>query len=164
MSRDNREDLIAAVGLESRRYQNAQDAFDDIAVARLGINRTDGRCLDILDQHARLTAGELARESGLSSGALTTLLDRLERHGYVRRVRDTGDRRRVFVELTDEARRRAGEIWGPIAEAVPAAFDAYSDAELETILNFLRFSNEFLAEHTERIRGLPKAEAGETRA
>ena len=155
MSRDRRQELIAALGLESRRYQNAQDAFDDFAVARLGINRTDGRCLDILDQHERMTAGELARESGLSSGAVTTLLDRLERHGYVRRVRDTADRRRIFIELTDEARRRAWEIWGPIAEAVPAIFDPYSDAELETILGFLRLSIEFLAEHTERIRRLP---------
>ena len=73
----------------------------------------------------------------------------------MRRVRDTADRRRIFIELTDEARRRAGEIWGPIAEAVPTAFDPYTDAELETILSFLRFSVEFLAEHTERIRELP---------
>ncbi len=156
MSRDKREDLVAALGLESRRYQNAQDAFDDVAVARLGINRTDGRCLDILDQHERMTAGELARESGLSSGAVTTLLDRLERRGYVRRVRDTADRRRIFIELTDEARGRAWEIWGPIAESVTALFDGYSDAELETILRFLRLSTAFLAEHTERIRGLPQ--------
>lgn len=155
MSRDHREELIAALGLESRRYQNAQDLFDDIAVARLGINRTDGRCLDIVEQHGRMTAGELARESGLSSGALTTLLDRLERRGYVRRVRDTADRRRIFIELTDLARGRAWEIWGPIGEAVPALFEAYTDAELEMILRFLRASIAFLAKHTERIRGLP---------
>ena len=59
-----------------------------------------------------MTAGELDRESELSTGAITTLLDRLERAGYVRRVRDDVDRRRILVELTDEARHRAWEIWG----------------------------------------------------
>jgi DNA-binding MarR family transcriptional regulator len=100
------------LGLEIRRHQNAQDLFDEAACAHLGINRSDGRALDILDQHGRLTAGRLAAESGLSSGAITTLLDRLERAGYVRRLRDEGDRRRVLVELTDLAHERASEIWG----------------------------------------------------
>jgi DNA-binding MarR family transcriptional regulator len=101
-----------AQGLEIRRHQNTQDRFDEVACEYLGINRSDGRALDILDQHGRLTAGRLAAESGLSSGAITTLLDRLERAGYVRRLRDEGDRRRVLVELTDLAHERASEIWG----------------------------------------------------
>ena len=78
----------------------------------------------------------------------------------MRRVRDTEDRRRIFIELTDEARRRAWEIWGPIAESVTALFEGYSDAELETILRFLRLSTAFLAQHTERIRGLPPDPSG----
>ncbi len=140
---------------EVRLHQNAQDLFDEVACARLGINRSDGRCLDIIDRHGRISAGELARESGLSTGAITTLLDRLERAGYVVRIRDTGDRRRVFAELTDEARRRASEIWGPIAaEAVPF-YDGYGDAELLVIRDFLRRGREFLAAHTERVRALP---------
>jgi DNA-binding MarR family transcriptional regulator len=158
MSREGREALIAEVGNEVRRYQNAQDAFDDAAVARLGINRTDGRCLDILDQHGRMTAGELARESGLSSGAVTTLLDRLEHRGYVRRVRDSEDRRRVFVEPTDQARQRTWEIWGPMAAAAAGFLERHSDAELRSIRDFLRAGREFLTEHTERVRGLPPAD------
>jgi DNA-binding MarR family transcriptional regulator len=154
MSRETRDTLLAEVGLEVRRHQNAQDAFDEAAFARLGINHSDGRCLDILDQHGRMTAGALARESGLSTGAVTALLDRLERAGYVRRARDTVDRRRVMVELTDEARRRAGEIWGPVGEDAAAFFARYSDEELAFIRDFLRDGQRLLAEHLERVRSM----------
>jgi DNA-binding MarR family transcriptional regulator len=146
------------LGLEIRRHQNAQDLFDEAACAHLGINRSDGRALDILDQHGRLTAGQLARESGLSSGAITTLLDRLERAGYVRRVRDDVDRRRVLVEVTDEARRRTWEIWGPIAEQADRDLSRYSDAELAFVRDFLLQGRQLLAEHLERIRALGGAD------
>ena len=66
----------------------------------LGLNRTDTRCLDIIERLDGVSAGRLASEAGLSTGAVTTVLDRLERAGYARRVPDPGDRRRVLVELT----------------------------------------------------------------
>lgn len=150
-----REVLLAQLFEEVRLHQNAQDRFDDVACAKLGINRSDGRCLDIIDRHGRLTAGELALESGLSSGAITTLLDRMERIGYVRRVRDTEDRRRVLVELTDLARARSGAIWGPIARDAAALVEPYTDAELRTILDFVRRARALLDEHIERVRALP---------
>lgn len=148
--------LIGELVNELRMHQNAQDLFDEAASERLGINRSDQRALDVLDRRGPVTAGELARESGLSSGAITTLLDRMERAGYVHRVRDTDDRRRVLVELTDEARRRGEEIWGPIAAEGPAGLANYSEAELILIRDFLRFSREFLGKHLERIKALPE--------
>jgi DNA-binding MarR family transcriptional regulator len=151
LSRERREELERALTFEIRKFQNAQDEFDDAAYARLGINRSDGRCIDIIDMHGRVTAGQLASESGLSTGAVTTLLDRLERAGYVHRVRDTVDRRRVLVELTDEARRRAGEIWGPIAAESAETIAGYSDAELVFLRDFLQAGRDFLARHLERI-------------
>ena len=159
LSREEREALINEIGLEVRTYQNAQDAFDEAATERLGINRSDGRALDIIDRHGQITAGELARESGLSTGAITTLLDRLERAGYVRRVRDDVDRRRVLVELTDEARRRSWEIWGPIAEASTARLGRHSNEELLFIRDFLSSSREFLLEQLERVKTLPPTPA-----
>ena len=82
----------------------------------------------------------------------------MERAGYVRRVRDTVDRRRVLVELTDEARRRALEIWGPIAEEAVAGLERYSDEELTLIVDFLRGGSEFLGRHLARIKALPPDE------
>jgi DNA-binding MarR family transcriptional regulator len=158
-----REELIRDLNVEVRRYQNAQDAFDDAAAERLGINRTDQRCMDILDLNGQMTAGQLAAESGLSTGAVTTLLDRLERAGYVRRVRDTVDRRRVLVELTDEARKRAWEIWGPIAEEANDGWANVSDEQLLFLREFLVGSQEFLARHLERIKNEPSARSARRR-
>jgi DNA-binding MarR family transcriptional regulator len=163
MSREEREALVHEIGQEVRRHQNAQDRFDEAAYAHLGLNRTDGRALDIVDQHGRITAGRLAEESGLSTGAITTVLDRLERAGYVRRIRDAADRRRVFVELTDDARRRAWEIWGPIAEQAEAGFARYTDAELRFILDFMRAGRQLLTEHRERVASLGAGDGGHGR-
>jgi len=132
-------------------YQNAQDAFDDAASRVLGINRTDQRCMDIIDLNGSITAGQLASEAGLSTGAVTTVLDRMERAGLVRRVRDTQDRRRVLVELTDDARRRAWEIWGPIATEADGYYAGYSEEQLSLLLDFLQRAQEFLARHRARV-------------
>jgi DNA-binding MarR family transcriptional regulator len=153
MSRElSRDSLIRDLNVEVRRYQNAQDAFDDAASERLGINRTDARCVDIIDLGGQITAGQLAAESGLSTGAVTAVLDRLEQAGYVRRTRDTADRRRVLVELTPKVRERAEAIWGPIALEANEVFDRYSDEELALLRDFVVGSREFLLRHLDRIR------------
>ena len=95
------EELIS----EIRRSQNATDRFDQAVADALGLNRTDLRCLDILEREGSVTAGRLAQATGLTSGAMTTALDRLERAGYARRVHDASDRRRVLVEVTPQSIR-----------------------------------------------------------
>ncbi|MGH8993966.1 MAG: MarR family transcriptional regulator [Acidimicrobiia bacterium] len=139
-----------------RRYQTATDRFDEVAVGLLGINRTDGRCLDILDQHGPLTAGELARECGLSTGALTTLLDRLERLGYLRRVSHPTDRRRVVVELTEKTRRKIEQIYAPIGQEGAELLAQLSDTQLEFLARVMSGARELVERHTERIELLPK--------
>jgi DNA-binding MarR family transcriptional regulator len=154
MSRNSvKPQLVAAVGAAVRANQTAVDQFDELACRRLGINRTDGRCLDIVDQHRRMTAGQLAAASGLSTGAITVLLDRMERAGYVRRVRDTEDRRRVLVELTDEARRRSQEIWGPLAAEGAKSLGALTEDELRLVLRFFERANAFMAAQIGRLQG-----------
>lgn len=137
---------------EVRASQTAQDRVDDAAARMLGVNRTDLRCLDIIDRHPGITAGELGRESGLTSGAVTAVLDRLERQGFVRRVRDPDDRRRVVVEFTPEAQARAQAIYEPIAREGAAIMERFTDRQLETVLDFVRIGRELntaLAEHLE---------------
>jgi DNA-binding MarR family transcriptional regulator len=148
-----RRELILAAALEARLQQNAYDRFEDAAADFLAVNCTAMRCMEVLDRTGRLTAGEIARQTGLTSGAATALLDRLERAGYLRRLRDPDDRRRILVELTDKARAATSEVYGPLAEAT-TEFERYSDADLRLIADFLRAGSGLLLEHTDRIRAL----------
>src|SRR4051794_7437521 len=108
----NREQLEAALTAAVRNAQAAVDRTDELAAQLLGINRTDLRCLDVLQRAgAPLSAGELADELLVTTGAITALIDRLERAGYIRRVTDPNDRRRVLVELQPEAKTRAMQIY-----------------------------------------------------
>jgi DNA-binding MarR family transcriptional regulator len=148
-----RSELILAAALEARLQQNAYDRFEDAAADFFGVNRTAMRCMEVLDRTGQLTAGEIARQTGLTSGAATALLDRLERAGYLRRLRDPADRRRILVELTDKARAASREVYEPLAQAM-TEFERYTDAELELLADFLRTGSGLLLENTERIRAL----------
>jgi DNA-binding MarR family transcriptional regulator len=144
--------IVKTFGDAVRAYQTVNDNFDQAVADRVGMNRTDARCLDIINRSGSITAGELATQTGLTGGAITTALDRLEAAGYVRRVRDHSDRRRVLVEMTTTARARTHEIYGPIAEEGAGILDNYGDGQLETIRDFMTEGRELLERHAARVR------------
>src|SRR5687768_7436133 len=85
---------------EARRGGSIGTLHNRAAADLVGMNQTDWDCLDVLDWTGPITAGDLAKRVGLTSGAITGVLDRLEKAGLARRVADPGDRRRVIVEVT----------------------------------------------------------------
>jgi DNA-binding MarR family transcriptional regulator len=149
-------DLIAQTTSEVRQQQIAYDRFHDAVAAYLGINRTDLRCLDILDLSGQQTAGELAVQMGMSTGAVTAMLDRLEKAGYLRRVRDPADRRRVLVETAELARERGREIYQPFEELTVPMFARFTDEQLAVVRDFLRLGNDFYDVQTTRIEDLAR--------
>ncbi len=163
MARD-REELTAELVDLLRIRQNFEDEFDDAAAARLGVNRTDMRCLDILEREGPMTAGRLAELAGLTTGGITAVLDHLERAGYARRVRDPDDRRRVMVELDMEEMGKGGaeEIWGPLGEEAREMIGKLTDSELATVTDFVRAGLELNRKHLERIKALPPAGISES--
>jgi DNA-binding MarR family transcriptional regulator len=154
VSRETKRELVEQVIHLSRAHQAANDAFDEVAYEKLGINRTDGRCLDIIENQGPMTAGRLAQLSGLTTAAVTGVLDRLERAGYARRVRDSADRRQVNVELTPLMGERGGAIWGPLGRDAIAEFGHMSAEELKTVMEFFRRGRELNERHLERVREL----------
>ena len=148
-----RQELINAAGLQARLQQNAYDRFEDAAAAYFGVNRTSMRCLDVLDRAGQQTAGEIAVQTGLTSGAVTAMLDRLERAGLVRRLADPSDRRRVLVQLTATARARTADVYGPLIDSM-AEFNRYSDDELRLLSGFLRRATRLLDQHADRVEQL----------
>ena len=145
-------DLIDELIARYRTAANRDVAFDKLAAERLGVSVTDLHCLNIVESRHGLTAGELATESGLTTGAVTAVIDRLERAGYARRVRDERDRRKVKVEVTDTFYARAAAIWGPVAAEWQAAMaDRFSAAELATIVEFLEQVDALGQRHAARL-------------
>ena len=144
------DELIAAY-----RESTSQDgAFDALAAERLGIGLTDLTCLDLVESNGGLTAGRLAELSGLTTGAVTGVLDRLERAGLVGRTRDEADRRKVNVAVTPEHYERSGPIWRPLYEDWHALLASrFTAGELELITEFLRATTELGRRHADRVRG-----------
>jgi DNA-binding MarR family transcriptional regulator len=147
----SRKQLIGQVASAMRALQRAVDAYDELVAARLGINRSDLRCLDLLHETGTMTAGQLAAGSGLTTGATTRMLDRLERIGYIRRLPDTGDRRRVLVELTPRARTLASELYGSV-EAAGAGLRRYRHDQLALLRDFLHGSRTMYEQQTAQLQ------------
>ena len=155
MSRESKRELLERAIYESRLAEAAVDRFDTLASAALGINRTDAHCLNIVDNEGgSITAGRLAELSGLTTAAITAVLDRLEAKGYARRVRDEADRRRVLIELTPLFRERAGRIWGPLAEESHKFLPGVTAEELHAVIRWFQISREVNQRHAERVRAI----------
>lgn len=136
-----------------RESGNQDDAFDSLAAERLGVSETDLRCLKLIENSRGLMAGELASQAGLTAGAVTGVVDRLERAGYARRARDRTDRRRIRLEVTPAFYRAAERIWGPVAADWQATIASkFTIGELERIAEFLRTTNSLTREHIDRLR------------
>jgi DNA-binding MarR family transcriptional regulator len=150
--RTTKPELIGELIEATRASQVATDKMDDAGTQALGVNRTDGRCLDVIQQTGRITAGELAERAGLTSGSTTAVIDRLEAKGYVRRVADPKDRRRVLLELTEEMERRAGELWGPLARRGVPQLEKLSVSELEVLIRYMRLAAELNETRAAEIR------------
>jgi DNA-binding MarR family transcriptional regulator len=148
----SKESRIGAITEAVQELQDATDLIDELAARYLGVNRTDLRCLSRLSARGPLTASELAVAAGLTGGAATTAIDRLERAGLARRVRDEADRRRVLVHLTDQAHTVSQEIWGPIVTDASAELRRFTAAELDIIETFLQRALDNQSRHADRLR------------
>src|SRR3954452_19611640 len=152
-SRKQKKDLIGELIGEFRVSGNQDSAFDNLAAERLGLNRTDLHSINIIENSGGLAAGELAAKAGLTTGAVTGVIDRLERAGYARRVSDPADRRRVKLEVTPKFYARADKIWGPVASDWASRLSGrFTAEELERVIEFLRATNELSRKHLDRLR------------
>ncbi|MEZ4728228.1 MAG: MarR family transcriptional regulator [Caldilineaceae bacterium] len=129
--------------------------FHQAASQRMGLNPTDGKCLSVLRETGPITAGEMAELIGVTTGAVTGIIDRLEKHGYVRRAADPEDRRRVVIEPIEGATKSAeiDAIFAPLAAATLNEFvNRYNDEEFAIVLDFVRRGADLMKAQTARLR------------
>jgi len=148
----NRDELMEALNRAAREVSGQAVLFSQALADHLGVGSSDLECLDIIVLHGPLTAGELARRSGLTSGAITGVIDRLEKAGFAGRETDPADRRKVLVRALPAIAERAAPAVKPMEEASLALLATYSDKELALLLDYMTRSHKAAVEVTAALR------------
>ena len=147
-----RDELLEALAEQGRLQSRATVLFHSAVADRLGLSPSDHKCLDLLLHEGPLSAGELAERTGLTSGAITGVTDRLERAGFVRRTHDQEDRRRVILcPVEDCAENEVSPLFQSLAESWERQCRRYRVEELKLILRFMRQTTEILNEERTKI-------------
>lgn len=152
MRRRERDDLIAAFDRETRRMGSMATLHNHAVADAAGLHVTDQECIDLLDWAGPLAAGEIATHLGLSSGAVTALVDRLEHGGWVRRERDAEDRRRVIVHVEGDPTGVMWSIYEPLATTIEQYRDGLDARDLRVVVGFLEMANQAMADATRLAR------------
>src|ERR687890_1133531 len=136
---NKREEIIQAI-IEKRREMSTETIMFHQGVADvLGLHITDHKCLDLIRQYGAMPAGRLAELTSLTTGAVTGIIDRLEKAGYVRRTNDPKDRRKTIVEPISNKRleRKIEMIFMPLHERMHKFLSSSSDSELTLLLDVM---------------------------
>jgi DNA-binding MarR family transcriptional regulator len=148
-----RAELELAFAAAMRRTGSLMQLMGQAAADRIGINNTDLNCLNILSFSGHMTAGELAKATGLTTASITGVIDRLEEAGFVRRERDPHDRRRVVVRLSlDKAVSEVASVFAPMLRDWREMAARYSDDELRLIVDFYGRVEQVFRKHLIRLR------------
>lgn len=149
----DRASLESALEQGLRETTGLSVLFSQAVADRVGLNPTDLETLDVLARHGAMTAGRLAELTGLTTGAVTGLIDRLERRGYVRRERHPTDRRSVVVQPDQEAiARDLDPAFVDMRNATEQLFAHYSDSELAVLVDFVERATEMTFVQIARLR------------
>ena len=153
-----REDTIQAINEKFREMSTETIMFHQAVADILGLHVTDHKCLDFIYRFGAMPAGRLAELTGLTTGAITGIIDRLEEAGYVRRTNDPKDRRRTIVELTRNKKleKKIEVLFIPLRDRMHKLLSSYSDSELAFLLDATTEMLEQTREESIKLRSLEK--------
>ena len=134
----SKDDLVQQVNMTANEYGISQVLFRHAVGGILGVNLTDMECLALIFFKGLSSPSELARYTGLTSGATTAMLDRLEKAHLIERRRNPQDRRGTLIVLTNERTQEIGAMFASGREAINRLTSSYSESELETIADYFR--------------------------
>lgn len=146
-----RREILEEFARAGREHSDATVLFHSTMASLLDLHPTDYKALGILQRLGPLSAGEMARATGLATSSVTDLIDRLEERGFVRRVRDPKDRRRILLEQIPE-RITAGDRFKSARQALARIVERYSNRDLAVINDFLDRNAARLRAETEKLR------------
>lgn len=154
--KSNEPELLSPSAEDLFRELSARTVLFHEAVAEhLGINATDRHCLDLLERASRegpVTAGKLSELTGLTSGAITGVLDRLERAGFVKREKGPDDRRQVQIKLVGARVQELAALFAPLSAGYAALTSSFTAPQLQAVIQFIEGASALLSRETERLK------------
>lgn len=149
----NRTVLLNEIVFTLGRELSTQTILFHAAIAeRLGLNPTDHKALDLICREETMTAGRLAQLTGLTTGAVTGIVDRLEKAGFVQRIRPKSDRRQVVIQPIPEQVEKIHYLFESMGQAVTDLTEQYSDRDLAVIHDYLTRSIQVVRAQTAQLR------------
>jgi DNA-binding MarR family transcriptional regulator len=149
-----RAELLEQLAMAGRASSVATVMFHTAVAAKQGLSASEEKALDLLERSGPLTAGELARQSGLAPASVTGLINRLEQKGFARRIQNPSDRRSILVEVDVERMyARVAPLFAKWVRSLEELYAGYSDEQLEVILHFLTEAARRQQEATTRLTG-----------
>ena len=149
----NRKKIIDDINSAGRYLSTVSILFHQAVAEKAGLSGADHKYLDLLFHEGPMTAGRLAELSGLTTGAVTGIIDRLEKKGLVKREKDPNDRRKVLVAANFEnAMKLLGPVFEPLQSDLESFYDRYTVEQLETIHDYITNTIEFFQQKTGQLR------------
>jgi DNA-binding MarR family transcriptional regulator len=141
------------VGRLARRHSTAAVLFHHVVAERLGLGPTDHKCLDLIREHGAMTGSELVAITGLTSGAITGVVARLEAAGYLRRESDPNDGRKQVLKPVAERTRDIHEVVGPVRDDLTVLLQSFDSGQLTAVAAFLAHATEAVHRQMALLRG-----------
>jgi len=136
MSTPDRNELQESLVPEIRRFIAGTILFNQKVADRFGLHLTDMQCLNILDLLGPATPGTLSEWTGLSTGGVTVMLDRMEKAGFIRREPNPADRRSILIEINARKLKKVGPVYAEINAQLDAYLAQMSRADLKCVVDF----------------------------
>jgi DNA-binding MarR family transcriptional regulator len=153
--RESRVQLLRRLEETMRKVGAQAVLISDLVATRVGLNSTDLECLDLLYLAGSTPAGTLSKHTGLTTGATTAVIDRLERAGFVRRRGDPADRRRVLVEVLPASSGRIEPLYAPFAANLAELNREYDDRQLAIVAEYMSRALDLGAAHVTWLQTQP---------
>ncbi|MFA5934592.1 MAG: helix-turn-helix domain-containing protein [Candidatus Paceibacterota bacterium] len=149
---ETREQIVNNLMVSIRKEIRAATLFVHTMSEITGMHPTDIKCLDFLSDVKFATAGELAKITGLTTGAITAVIDRLEKIGFVKREADSKDRRKIIVRIVAEHPNNLELVRNIFADKLPNNLSEYKDEELNLITNWNKKLSDIFHSEIEKIK------------
>ncbi|SIS09270.1 DNA-binding transcriptional regulator, MarR family [Peribacillus simplex] len=143
--------LLESLTHRLQRYGMRSVLFQQNMAQKIGVSHTDLKSAEILDETGSITAGELSKITGLSTGSVTALINRLERSGYVKRERDQLDGRRVMIAPIPERQEQIKSHYQSLSMATKELCSAYNEQELMLINKFIEDITKIMDKENDKL-------------